>query len=592
MRLPFVGAFRTVFPYLRPHARDVAFGIASLVLTSFFLSYIPLVVAKAIDSLDGTPDLSFLLGSAATIVGLSALRGAFLFSQRWFLMRASREAEYELRLALFAHIQRLPTSVFATSKVGDLMSRATSDLEAVRMTIGPGIMYIASTFVQAPLALAFMFSMNARLTLWALGPLALLAIVVRLVSPKVHALSLRLQEQASLLTSRAQESFSGARVVRTFVQEENEERDFGRISEDTLRSNVALAKVQGLASGTIHTITSLGVLLILWMGGIQMIGDSFTVGQFLAFSAFQAQLTWPMIAIGWVLALYQRGVAAMQRIDTILATPEEASTLDGEKPAPPAGPDRPIRGEIEFRGLTFAYAGGSPALRDVSFKVAAGSMTAVVGPTGSGKSTLLALVPRLLEPPPGTVFIDGVDVRRLPVARLRASIAAVPQDGFLFSDTIRNNVGFGSPDVSEEEIRRAAGAAGLLADPAEFPHGLGQVVGERGIVLSGGQRQRLALARALLLDARPIILVDDALSAVDTETEERILEGLRRSLGGRTRLVVSHRVSTISHADRIVVLDDGAVAESGTHAELLARGGRYADMVRRQRLEEEIEAIS
>ncbi len=589
MKLPLVSNFKTVGPHLGPHRRDIVCGLLSLVLTSFFLSYIPLVLARALDAIESRPDAGLLLRAAAFIVLLAALRGVFLFAQRWYLMRASREVEFALRQRLFEHIERLPAAFFSTSRVGDVMSRATSDLEAVRMTIGPGVMYIASTFVQAPLSLAFMLSMNTALTFVALFPLVLLAVVVRIVSPRVHELSKRLQDQIAALTTRAQESFAGARVVRTFAQEENEERDFDRYSVATLSSHVSLAKVQGLASGTIYTLTNLGVLLILWVGGFMMLGDRFTVGQFIAFSSYQFQLTWPMIAIGWVLALYQRGAAAMRRIDAILETPVEPETLEE---APEGVADRPFRGEVEFKGLTFAFADGREALRDISFRVPAGSMTAIVGPTGSGKSTLLSLLPRLLEPPPGTVFVDGVDVRRIPVSRLRGLFSVVPQDGFLFSETLRFNVAFGEPGSDEAQVRRAAELAGLTADPAEFPRGLDQIVGERGIVLSGGQRQRAALARALLLDDRAIVLVDDALSAVDTETEERILEGLRRALEGRTRLVVSHRVSTVRHADRIVVLKDGALAETGTHEELLARKGLYADMIRRQRLEEEIEALS
>jgi ATP-binding cassette subfamily B protein len=464
------------------------------------------------------------------------------------------------------------------------MSRASFDVEQVRLAIGPGVMYIANTIFVVPLALALMLAASVPLSLVAILPLSGIAVVGRVLAPRMQILSRKVQESAGRLSTRAQESFAGARVVKVFAREENEIREFDGESKTYLDASMRLAWVNALLRPSLMALEGVGSLVLLFAGGRLIVGGEFTVGQLLTFYAYQRLLVWPMIAIGWVLGLFQRGAAAMIRIDEILA----ARPLVPE-PANPIEPG-PVRGDIEIRGLTFAY-DGTPVLRDVSLAVPAGTSLAVVGPTGSGKSTLAGLLLRQHPVPEGTVFLDGIDLARWPTKALRSSIGAVPQETVLFSDTIRANIAFGRPEAALEAVVEAARKAGLDGEVAAFSAGYETLLGERGVNLSGGQKQRTALARALLLSP-PVLILDDAFSSVDTETEERILTSLAGELRGRTTILVSHRVSTVRRADRIAVLDQGRIVETGTHDELLRLGGRYAALERRQRLAREVEALA
>ncbi len=518
--------------------------------------------------------------TAATILVAALCQGVFQFFMRYVMIGASRRVEFDLRQRVFDHLQTLPPSAFESMRIGDVMTRSTSDIESIRMCVGPAIMYLTNTLTILPLCLVMMFLKNPTLALFAMIPLALLTLAIRLIMPRMYKHSREVQEQMSAISTHAQENFSGVRVVKAFHREQYEIDGFRKLNGEYVRANLRLAWSRGLVNGVINVCAGAGVALVLWLGGRDIVRGDFTLGKFIAFNQYQLMLLWPMIAMGWVLSLLQRGVASMERINEILAI---EPAIRNESSAS----SEPIRGAIEFRGFSFSY-GETPLLQNIDLSIPAGHTVAIVGRTGSGKSTLVSVLPRLLEVPRHRVFIDGREIHDIPLEQLRSSIGMVPQDTFLFSDTVRNNIAFGRPDATDDEVREAARIAGIDDAIDELPNGYEQMIGERGVNLSGGQKQRLAIARAIVKDPA-ILILDDCLSAVDTETEERILAGLRPKMRGRTCVVVAHRVSTIKDADRIVVIDEGTIVEEGSHDELVAANGIYAEIERRQKLEDELE---
>ncbi|HVD76313.1 MAG TPA: ABC transporter ATP-binding protein [Vicinamibacteria bacterium] len=580
---------RRLIPYVRRHRARMAWGLLCLVLTTALSVASPWVLRYAIDDLTLTVTRQKLWIYSSFIVAIVLVEGLFRYYMRIVLISISRDIEYELRGDLFAHLTQLSARYFQSHRVGDIMSRATNDMSAVRNVLGPGIMYTANTVATFVGTVVLMMRISPRLLGLALVPLVLVSILVRHFGRRIHDRFEAVQAQLSEMNVIVQESLSGVRVVRAYAQEPHEVARFEAANREYMRRNKSLIRMFGSLYPGIQLLMGTGAVLVLWLGGRMAVAGRITIGEFVAFGVYLAMLHWPMIALGWVVNIFERGEASMGRIAEILEAPPEIRDEDPE-------PVSALRGEVEFRDLTFSY-DGKPVLQHVDLKVPAGSTVAIVGPTGSGKSTLVSLIPRLFEAPPGTLFVDGHDVRRIPLAVLRAAVGFVPQETFLFSDTVRENVAFGlvindargrTQAEVMERVEWAAGVAQLARDVAEFPQGYDTFVGERGITLSGGQKQRAALARALAIRP-PILVLDDALSAVDTYTEEEILKGLQSVRAGCTTFLVSHRISTVKDADLIVVLRDGAIVERGTHDELVARHGFYADLHRRQLLEEEVE---
>jgi ATP-binding cassette subfamily B protein len=581
------GAGRLV-PYLLRYRRRFGVGLACVATTTGISLVSPWILKHAVDDLYLGVTRGKIATYALLLLGVAVASGTFRFLMRRIIVGVSRDIEYDLRNDFFAQLQRFPPAYFQSRRTGDLMSRATNDLNAVRMTVGPAIMYSANTAILFVVAIALMVSIDLRLTLFALIPLPFVSLAVRYFGTAIHRRFERIQAQLSDLSAVVQETLAGVRVVRAYRQEGAELERFRQANAEYLERNRRLIRLQGMFYPSMSFFLGLGALLVLWLGSRAVIGGRISIGEFVAFNAYLVMLSWPMIAFGWVTNMVQRGLASWGRmLEVFDAVPSVAD--------PPR--DRLVRlpsvdGELEFRNLTFAFAEGRPALRGISLRIAAGTTVALVGPTGSGKSTLISLIARLYDPPPGTVFLDGVDVRDLSLADLRGAVGFVPQEPFLFSESIADNIAFaagGARPENMERVKWAAGVARLDTDVEGFPKGYETMVGERGITLSGGQKQRTALARALVSDPRVLVL-DDALSAVDTYTEEEILARLRAVMRERTSILVSHRVSTVRDADLIFVLEDGAVAEQGTHEELIRADGFYAELYRKQLLEEELAA--
>ncbi|MEM7481339.1 MAG: ABC transporter ATP-binding protein [Acidobacteriota bacterium] len=575
-----------LFPLFRRYRGRFLGGLAAVAGSALIGLLAPLVVGRAVDGLRAEDPLGGLYLQGALLVAIALGQGIFMFTQRLVLVTMSRNIERDLRNRYFRHLETLDAGFYQERPTGDLMARGTNDLQAVRMLCGPAIMYSANTLFTATGALIFMSRIHGTLTLLSLATMPLVAWVTRVFGSRIHILFERVQESFADLSTRVQENLAGARVVRAYVQEEPQVAQFLQDNEDYVERNRRLIRWSAAFHPTLQGLVGLGFVAVLFYGGNLVREEAITLGQFVTFNLFLGKLIWPMIAIGWVINQAQRGSASLRRIREVLQT--EPAVADH----PPLEHPAEIGGAVAFRDLTFRYGDESkPVLREISFEAPAGSTVALVGRTGSGKSTLLTLIPRLAEPPEGTVFVDRVDVRRLSLDQLRGALGVVPQESFLFSTTVADNIALGRPEATREEIAEAARLAGLGEDLEGFPKGLDTLVGERGITLSGGQKQRVALARALLRQPR-LLLLDDSLSAVDTQTEERILGNLRRVFVGRTVFLVSHRVSTVRDADLILVLDEGRIVERGSHDELIALGGHYADLDRRQRLEEELAAVS
>jgi len=567
-------------PYLRRYWKHLAWGGVAIVLYNVIKVLIPVVIGHAIDDMQHGITEQKVLYHSLRLLLIAALSAVFLYICRQVIIGASREIEFDLRNDIFANLERQSPGYYHTHRTGDIMARTTNDLNAVRMLLGPAIMYSANTIVFTAAALPFMYRISPKLTFFAFVPLPMASILVQYFGARIHRRFERIQAMFSDISAKAQENFSGARLIRAFAQEEAEIASFETANREYIKRSLYLVRLMAMLWPTLEFVLGLSLMITLLVGGHEVVSHRISVGQFTAFNVYMVQLTWPMIAVGWVVNLFQRGTASVVRIDELLKQrPDIADT--------PTATDIPVTGGIEFRNLTFAYPDAPPVLHDINLRIPAGTSLAIVGPTGSGKSTLVGLVPRLHDAAPGTVLIDGQPVRNFTLAMLRKSIGFVPQETFLFSETIHQNIAFGRPDASPEQVEEAATIAHISTEILEFPKGFETEVGERGLTLSGGQKQRTAIARAVIRDPK-ILILDDALASVDTYTEERILSGLKRVMEGRTTIFISHRISTARNADQIAVLVAGRIAELGTHEELIARNGYYTSLFEKQRLEEEL----
>jgi len=549
---------------------------------------VPPIVGRAIDDMRHAGVSLHKIGTLAILLLLvSGTKAIFQFLIRWGLIGVSREIEFDLRNDLFRHLEGLSHSFYQRTRTGDIMARATNDLNAVRMLLGPGFMYTANTVVFTAFALGFMLHISHRLTFYAFLPLPIVSIIIQYFGRQIHERFERIQAMFSEISARAQENFSGVRIIRAYAQEEAEIASFETANREYIARSLTLVRLMGMLWPTLETMLGLAIVLVLWLGGREVLLGRMTVGQFTAFNTFMVQLTWPIIALGWVINIFQRGTASLGRIHQLMLEQPEIADASNMLVPPPV---EHFAGDIEFRNLNFSY-NGTPVLHDINLHIPAGSSLAIVGPTGSGKTTLVSLIPRIYDTEAGSVLIDGRPVREYPVAMLRRNIGFVPQETFLFGETIRENIAFGVQDASDQDVRWAAEAASIASEIEGFPERYETIVGERGITLSGGQKQRTAIARALIRNPR-ILVLDDALSSVDTQTEDKILNHLREMMQGRTTIFISHRVSTVRNADLIAVLHGGRIVELGTHEELISRNGYYSELYNKQLLEEELAEVS
>ncbi len=576
---------RPLFPYMRRYHRGYLAGAICVICSNALWILLPQILRNAVNDLTHHLTRERILIDALLLIALAASKGIFLFLTRWILISISRDIEYDLRNDLLLSLESQSLSYFQEHRTGDIMARTTNDLNAVRMLLGPAIMYSANTVLFTIGALFFMLRISPWMTLLAFAPLPVASLLVQYFGRRIHERFERIQAMFSDISAQVQENVSGVRLIRAFAQEDAEIRSFENANREYIRRSLLLVRLMGMLWPTLEFLLGLSMVVVLWVGGHEVLSGRISVGAFVAFNTYMLMLTWPVIALGWVVNIVQRGTASMTRIHEILIA--GPTITDAALPAESLVASK-INGEIEFRNLSFSYGDGQPAaLQNISLKIPAGSSLAIVGPTGSGKTTLVRLIPRLFDVERGMLLLDGRPAQDYRLETLRQAIGFVPQETFLFSETIHENIAFGAPDATKEQVLAAANIASIRDEILEFPRGFETMVGERGITLSGGQKQRTAIARALVREPS-ILILDDALASVDTYTEERILQSLAAVLRGRTTILISHRISTVRHADQIAVLVDGQIAELGSHEELVARNGHYARLFEKQMLEEEL----
>lgn len=573
--------------YFLRYKKKLMWGFVFIILSNVGTVYIPLLMRNAVNDLKQDISVSKLLTYAVLIISTAIVAGIFTFLIRQTVIVVSREIEYDLRLDFWNHLQKLPLRFFQNNSTGNIMAHATNDINAVRSFIGPAIMYSTDTAVTFILTIIIMISINPLLTLYVLLPLPILSILVYKVGKLIHERFTLIQEKFADLTAKAQENYSGIRVVKSYVREENEMKEFNDLSKDYMDKNMSMVKVQSLLQPLLFLVTGLSIIIVIWSGGSKVIAHTMTLGDIIAFIFFLSLLTWPMIAFGYVINLVQQGEASMKRLNKIFNEPYEIEDTDITDHS-----IKEIKGEVEFKNVSFRYQDNLPyVLKDVNIKIPQGSTIAIMGYTGQGKTSFINLIPRLYDVTDGEILIDGIDVKKIPLNILRTNIGLVQQESFLFSDSIASNLSYGLDQINDNKVLEASNIANFKNDVETFTNKFETILGERGITLSGGQKQRASLARALAIDPK-ILILDDSFSAVDTNTEEEILKNLKNFMKNRTSIIISHRISTVKDADKIIVLSDGKIAEEGTHEELVSEGGIYSDLYYKQLLEKELEELN